>query len=292
MYAKETVLQRQVMDDLKASICKINTTRTKGEPNQETEASHDIESKLRCLNCATTGPTCYCTASKKEKKDNTNVENITTKEENPIESWVLDSGASFHASSNKEKFLNFEKSGDFGTFVHLMDSKPLKITGLGDIQIKSSNGFRWMIRGVQYVPGLTKNLISIRQLISDGYKVVISDKSWKIIKGSMVVGRGTKIGTLFFTDNNMELLTVWGDTVDPVIWHSRLRHMSQKDFKILANKGLLPKVKLVEMNFCEGCVFGKQKHVSFVKTGHGRTVAIFSCFLIFLVFFLAYFLRK
>lgn len=60
--------------------------------------------------------------------------------------------------------------------MHLVNSKPLKITDLGDIQIKSSNGFRWMIRGVRYVPELTKNLISIRQLISDGYKVVISDK--------------------------------------------------------------------------------------------------------------------
>lgn len=282
MYAKETVLQRQVMDDLNTSIYKINTARVEDEPNQETEASHDIESDLKC----------FCTDSKKEKKDKTNTANITTKDENPIESWVLDSDASFHASSNKENFLNFEKSGDFGTYVHHMDSKPLKITGLGDIQIKSSNGFRWMIRGVRYVPGLNKNLISIRQLDTEGYKIVFSNKEWKIIKGAMVVARGTKIGTLFFTDNNMELLTVSGDTVDPVIWHSRLGHMSQKDFKILANKGLLPKAKSVEIKFCEGCVFSKQKHVSFVKTGHGRTVAIFSHFLIFLVLFLAYFLRK
>lgn len=100
------------MDDLKASICKVNTTRVEGEPNQETEASRDIKSKSRCWNCATTDPTCYCTA-RKEKKDNINVANIATKEEDfeeddalesPIESWVLDSGACLHASSNKDKF--------------------------------------------------------------------------------------------------------------------------------------------------------------------------------------------
>ena len=39
----------------------------------------------------------------------------------PVESWILDSGASFHSSTNKELFQNF-KSGNFGK-VYLADNK-------------------------------------------------------------------------------------------------------------------------------------------------------------------------
>ena len=43
----------------------------------------------------------------------------------PVESWILDSGASFHSSPRKELFQNF-KSGNFGK-VYLADNKALEI---------------------------------------------------------------------------------------------------------------------------------------------------------------------
>ena len=117
-----------------------------------------------------------CKSPKKEQKTERNSANAATEEnsdealvlciDSPIESWVLDSGASFHSTSQKDKFLNF-KSGEFGK-VYLADGKPLCISGMGDVQIKSSNGFRWTLRGVRYIPGLKKNLISIGQIDSEG----------------------------------------------------------------------------------------------------------------------------
>ena len=47
----------------------------------------------------------------------------------PVESWILDSGASFHSSPSKELFQNF-KSGNFGK-VYLDDNKTLEIEGKG-----------------------------------------------------------------------------------------------------------------------------------------------------------------
>lgn len=47
----------------------------------------------------------------------------------------------------------------------------------------------------------------------------------------MVVGRDTKIETLSFMDNNMELLTVSGDTVDPIIYMAQpIRTHESKGF--------------------------------------------------------------
>ena len=47
----------------------------------------------------------------------------------PVESWILDSCASFHLSPSKELFQNF-KSRNFGK-VYLADNKTLEIEGKG-----------------------------------------------------------------------------------------------------------------------------------------------------------------
>ena len=56
----------------------------------------------------------------------------------PVESWILDSGASFHSSTSKELFQNC-KSGNFGK-VYLADNKALEIEGKGDVCIKTTWG--------------------------------------------------------------------------------------------------------------------------------------------------------
>ena len=47
----------------------------------------------------------------------------------PVESWILDSGASFYSSTRKELFQNF-KSENFGK-VYLADNKAVEIEGKG-----------------------------------------------------------------------------------------------------------------------------------------------------------------
>ena len=50
---------------------------------------------------------------------------------------------------------------------------------------------------MRHVPKLTKSLISSGQLDDAGYTCVFGDNSWKITKGSLVVARGSKSGTLY-----------------------------------------------------------------------------------------------
>jgi len=58
--------------------------------------------------------------------------------DNIFESWVVDSGASFHATPHRKHFLDYVQ-GDFGQ-VHLGDDKPCKIVGMGKVKIKQRNG--------------------------------------------------------------------------------------------------------------------------------------------------------
>ena len=70
-------------------------------------------------------------------------------------------------------------------------------------------------------------------------------------------------GTIAAVEQGEQITTIDSDTV---LWHNRLGHMSEKGMKVIHSKKVLPGLKCVNMDFCESCVYGKQKRVSFVKT--------------------------
>ena len=181
----------------------------------------------------------------------------------PIESWILDSGASFHATPCQEIMENYV-SGDFGK-VHLADDETLKIVGKGDIRLKLPNQTTWKLQGVRHVPGLRRNLISVGQLDGEGYCTTFSGHEWKITKGALVIARGKKTGTLYVTSNLENIVAVADADGKSNLWHQRLGHMSEKGMKTLLSKGKLPDLKNVDVGLCEDCIFGKQKQVSFTK---------------------------
>jgi len=57
--------------------------------------------------------------------------------DNINDSWVIESGASFHATSNEKYFQDYVQ-GDFGQ-VYLGVDEPCKLVGMGKIQIKLKN---------------------------------------------------------------------------------------------------------------------------------------------------------
>jgi hypothetical protein len=77
--------------------------------------------------------------------------------DNIYESWVVDSGASFHATPHRKHFLDYVQ-GDFGQ-VYLGDDAPCKIVGTGKVKIKQRNGSQWLLKEVRHIPDLRKNLI-------------------------------------------------------------------------------------------------------------------------------------
>ena len=82
-----------------------------------------------------------------------------------------------------------------------------------------------------------------------------------------MVAKGEKVGTLYLctisTQSEMHATSI---EVDAAIWHQRLGHMSEKGMQILQSKKLLPGLKNVNLQFCDDCVFRKQKRVRFLRT--------------------------
>ncbi|GJZ49983.1 retrovirus-related pol polyprotein from transposon TNT 1-94, partial [Tanacetum coccineum] len=117
--------------------------------------------------------------------------------ENMIDDHIMDSGASFHATYCKEELERFKlRSGK----VRLADEKTLDIAGVEDAVLKTSFGTSWTLKDVRYIPGLKKRLISVGQLDEEGYHVGFKDQQWKVTKGSLVVARGNKRGSLYMVE--------------------------------------------------------------------------------------------
>ncbi|KAL8104982.1 hypothetical protein AgCh_028950 [Apium graveolens] len=162
--------------------------------------------------------------------------------------------------------LNF-RVGNFGK-VRLADDETLDIAGMGDINIRTSFGTSWTLKDVRYIPGLKKMLLSVGQLDKEGYRVTFGDGQWKLIKGNLVIARGEKNGTLYIVEQSSYEANAVADEIESsTLWHKRLGHMSEKGMKLLTSKGKIPELKNVEVGLCEPCVLGKQKRVTFAKSG-------------------------
>jgi hypothetical protein len=124
--------------------------RGKGSGNCENSRKGRSKSRLGKIECWNCGKKRNmkkdCKAPKKqrdgqqEKNKEANVTGDVLQDalilfvDNISESWVVDSGDSFHATPHRKHFLDYVQ-GDFGQ-VHLGDDAPCKIVGMGKVKIK------------------------------------------------------------------------------------------------------------------------------------------------------------
>lgn len=189
--------------------------------------------------------------------------------------WVLDSGASYHICPNREWFTTYEQID--GGNVLMANSSVCKAVGIGSIKIRTHAGKIATLNQVRHVPHMTKNLISLSVLDSKGFSFRGEGGELCISKGSSVVLKGAKHGTLYILQGS----TLTGSAAANVassedrrsdmtkLWHFRLGHMSEKGMQILSKRNLLEGHKVTSLGLCEHCVFGKLHRKKFGKAIHG-----------------------
>lgn len=251
-----------------------NSNRNRSKSRRGGRSKSRSGRQPECWNCGKTGHFKKNCREPQKKRNENDAANAVTDElqdalllsvDSPIDSWVLDSGASFHTTAHRE-IMEHYVTGDFGK-VYLADGEALDIVGMGNVRIKLPNGSVWLIQKVRHVPKLMRNLISVGQLDAEGHTVTFGGDTWKITKGAMVVARGTKTGTLYMTSSVRDTIAMVDAKVDTNLWHRRLGHMSEKGMKVMLSKGKLPELKSLDFDLCESCILGKQRRVSFLKGG-------------------------
>lgn len=185
---------------------------------------------------------------------------VSSQEENE---WVVDTAASYHATSRKDFFTTY-KAGDFGV-VKMGNTSSCEIVGIGDIKIQTNIGSTMILKDVRHVPDLRLNLISGIALDKQGYESHFGKGTWKLLKGVMILARGHICGNLYKTHVKVcsDSLNVMEKEASQNLWHQRLGHMSEKGISILTKKQLIRMDKNAALDPCNHCLFGKQHRVSF-----------------------------
>ncbi|KAG8485819.1 hypothetical protein CXB51_019218 [Gossypium anomalum] len=148
------------------------------------------------------------------------------------EEWILDSGCTFHMSTNWDWFTTYETVSE--GVVLMGNNASCKIAGVGTIKVKMFDGVVRTLSDVRHVSELKRNLISFSTLDSKGYRYTAKNGVLKISKGSLIVMKGQrKTAKLYILQGS----TVTGDTAvvssslsdDDItkLWHMRLGHMSE-----------------------------------------------------------------
>ncbi|KAH9725713.1 hypothetical protein KPL70_007982 [Citrus sinensis] len=170
---------------------------------------------------------------------------------------LIDSGATWHMTSRREWFHTYELIS--GGSVYMGDDHALEIAGIGTIKIKMFDGTIRTIGEVRHVNGLKKNLLSVGQMDSHGYKTHVENGIMQIVKGALVLMKAEKIGANLFmlkgeTLQEADACVASNGEESTMMWHLKLGHMSEQGLKILSEKKLLPGLKSVSLPFCEHCI--------------------------------------
>ena len=88
--------------------------------------------------------------------------------------WYIDNGASSHMTGHKRFFKDLQEGGT-GIHVELGDDAWYQAQGVGTVSFERESGKPLSFADVLYVPGLTKNLISVSTLEDKGYQVKFRD---------------------------------------------------------------------------------------------------------------------
>ena len=83
-------------------------------------------------------------------------------------SWILDSGCSYHTCPNRDWFVDCQFIDE--GFVFLENNMSCKVIGVGTVRIKMFNGIVRTFTNVRHVPNLKKSLVSLGILDSQGYE--------------------------------------------------------------------------------------------------------------------------
>jgi hypothetical protein len=186
------------------------------------------------------------------------------------DTWRIDSGASNHMIGQRD-ILSILTENNFPHKVTLGDDYQYPIKGVGESTYKLDLGTLMRMEDVFYVPGLTKNLLSILALDNKGFRVAFIDGEvlmWpkgKTIEDAFVIG--TKEGALYKLKGHSDASLTHSTESPCELFHRRLAHINYKSLPYVSKVvTVLPKFKVDHEGVCKGCAQGKNINNHFPKS--------------------------
>jgi hypothetical protein len=140
--------------------------------------------------------------------------------------WWTGTGANIHVCTDISLFSSYQCKG-VGALL-MGNGSHAHVLGVGIVILKFTLGKTVLLKNVQHVPSIKKNIVSGSLLCRDGYKLVFESNKCILSKYETFVRKCYDIRGLF----NLSLHDVCSKSVNNVIsnesyiWHSRLCHIN------------------------------------------------------------------
>ena len=180
------------------------------------------------------------------------------------EEWVVDSGARTHMTWDKGVFVTYATMEDMPN-VRLGDGRHVNAEGRGSVclRVKDDRDAERVIRlsSVLYVPDLSCNLFSVRDITDKGNRMLFDDITCSVITKDTRTS-GHKRGNLYVLDGTADRQpdeALVAAQLSSDLWHQRLAHVNDKVLEKLVSCDVsgVDLKKVEPWSFCEGCVQGK-----------------------------------
>lgn len=124
--------------------------------------------------------------------------------------WICDTGCTSHMTPRRDWFDDLQMIKPIE--VKMANGSISQVKGIGTVRIRNEDGTTVLLTNVNYVPGLSKNLISLGTLENKGCWFKSRGGSLKIIKGCITLLKAQRIGSLYILKNSENARLV-NDTV-------------------------------------------------------------------------------
>ena len=185
--------------------------------------------------------------------------------------WWLDTGANIHVYIDRSWFSSYQ--GSSGRSVIMDNGTATEVLGSWTINLRFISGKSLILREVQHVPAIRRNLLNSSLLVKLGLKVVLESNKVVISRGDKFIGKGFvtnglfKLNVMTPANINKSSITFSESTVlnseSYETWHGRLGHVNLRSIKRMSNLMLIPKLDINHNSKCEVCVQSKQPRKPF-----------------------------
>lgn len=199
-----------------------------------------------------------------QKEDKTNTEFCFSAHINDCQifNWALDSGATEHLGNENTPMKNI-KSLKYPVKIRVAKSGvTLQADKFGEVKVccivKGKKNYI-TIKEVLLVPGLDHNLLSVRKLEKNGFRVIFENGKGIIEKNGLVAAVATISNKqLYVLDLHEEENAFFSECIKT--WHMRLGHLRYASVKKLPSlvEGMNLNSNSLSPNVCKVCVEGKQ----------------------------------
>lgn len=192
--------------------------------------------------------------------------------------WLIDSGATSHATNNKNDFFTYQAATTPGTVDIAGKGMTIQVLGRGtvvmDIQIKSGDKRRVTLNNVLYIPEGNTRYFSPTSILDKNCQSILADRSWTITKDDREIIYGLKDiyglfwirSTIIKSQDHFNAISSSVKIRNYELWHNRLGHPGKKILEKLSvgTNGTPTNISIpTDTSPCYGCLTGKGKRSPF-----------------------------